>query len=1276
MRALTVCLALLCPMLVAAQDVFLYDFEQGDDFATYEGLSLLSADAEIVAPGADGEGHCLKISTPEAARYCQVSIAGPIEVVKNLVLSFDYRATVAEGQAAKYVGILFFYADTKQFGRWDHKFSDEWIHTEVTLSSLSTSNEGVLEIGREFSRLNLYGRGPDEGADMTVWFDNIRLAVREPVSRVLERVETSQSNPPFLNWPRATGASRLQYSRSPDFPDDATTTVDTELNFLTPDRSLEAGRWYWRARVETELTDGWTDTHQVEIPTEAHRFTTPPVDAEAIMARPRPWLVNVEAERAKLDDAGIAALVSRAKSDYARGVPDDPPIWEDGDERWPAWIDWYRDIHGRTTSAMGARLERVATWAAITGDDDAYEWTREMALGVAAWDPTGGSAMRRGDIGAHHVLRGLNTAYDVLHDRISEDELATIRGAILARTADFWAYINPLRGNPYNNHAWLKTLVVGQAGLVLLGDHEEAYEWAEYSRQQFIGQYLCGLGYQGENNEGISYWSYGLSFIIEYAEMLRTVTGLDLFQQPWLNQTARFPMYCAPPNAWGVSFADTGKPNHSGRGPYATNYVGLLGENTGDPYALWYAGRREVVEGVDPRPPVDLPQSIHYSFIGLGIVNDSLLDGREGVTFAMHSGPYFAGHQHADQNAFVIHAYGEKLAIDSGYYDWYGSPHFKEYSLQTVAHNSVLVDGEGQAAVTKGADGRMAAYFESPGYAYMVGDASDPDVYKGRLTRFDRRVLMVRPGVIVMQDLLDAPESSSFDWLLHTVAPIEVDAASRRFAVTSGAARMTAQMLAPGDVAAEVTDRYPVHPYDGYGTVPVSEDKLAKEWHLKVQPTEPATQRDFLTVFDVRRTEDDGETLARPLNTQSGVGVLLTEGDRRTAVLLPDRDGARPLASGDLIADAEAAAVTVQGSRVTGFFAADARSLERAGQVLVKFDSGRGSVGALITAEGLLADLELSEAGMVTLLCPSAPATVACDDEVADVTWGADSRTLRLRVPAGQHTLRCGVDPAIIGSHPLVGVPMIVNGTETTIQGYARRVAQGFLRNWWGQVQVDEPGFHLLELTGNDAAATRVTWDGHAVELSEEATSLVWVGEGVHHLTIGAEGDLARVSLTRTGDEVAQSDMLPVDWELPEGALTFEAEEPSAESKVKATRTEKVAASGGLGHVGWDTDGMWAEWTLTVPAAGEYVLFFRGASIYADIYRELLLDGEALPGARIAGFQSTGGWCRTDNDWRWFSVRDVAGEQLVLNLKAGEHVLRMTRLEGSMNLDLIALASR
>ncbi|MGD9494881.1 MAG: DUF4962 domain-containing protein [Armatimonadota bacterium] len=1267
---IVVVLMLLGATAAGAQETFFYDFEQSEEFADYEGLSTSNATAEIVAPGAGGEGHCVRLTSIERERYCILSINRAMPVVKNLVLSFDYRAQIEEGVTANYLGILFFDAEGKQYGRFDHRFSDEWRHAEVPFASLTSPNEGVLRVGLELTRLNLYGRAPDTGGMMTVWLDNIRLGVNPDLNVVRERAEISYSDPPMFVWERGAPRSRLQYSRSPEFPEGETMTVETPWNFHTPAQPIGSGEWFWRAWTETELTEGWSVIHRLHIPQEAHRFTTAPVDAEALKARPRPRLIDVAAERARLGTEGIARLTAQALSEATRPVPDDPPIWTEGDERWPAWIDWYRDVHGSITSATGRRLELMAQRAAITGDERVFEHGRAMALAVAAWDPRGGSAMNRGDIGAQHVLRGLSNAYDVLRDRLSEEERARLRDAIVARAEDFWASLNPLRGDAQNNHAWLRALALGQAGLVLAGDYDAAYEWAEYCRQLYLGQFLCSLGYQGDNNEGISFWSYGLSFIIEYADMMRTVCGIDLYRQPWLSQTGRFPMYCAPPGAWAVSFADTGKPNHGVRGPYSQSYVRTLGERTGDPYCLWYGGAQEPVNGVEPRPPADLPQSILYRFIGLGIANTSLVDGREGVTVAMHSGPYWAGHQHADQNAFVIHAYGEKLAIDSGYYDWYGSPHFKQYSSQTLAHNTVLVDGEGQAAFTEGADGRMAAWFDGAAHTWMVGDASDPEVYRGKLTRFDRRLLFVKPGIVVIDDLLAAPEPSRFQWLLHTVAPIELDERTQTLSVTSGAAAMAARILQPAELSFTITDRYPVHPYDGYGTVPVPEEKLAQEWHLTAE-TAPAALQRFLTAFDVRRSEAGGAVEISEIECAGGVGVQASDGAHTTTVLLAQDREPTSLSGGGVEARAEAAAVTTtaDGELLTACLIAGGE-LGWQGELWLGVDRSPADASLLATAEGMLADLSLSEESAVRLRAAAVGDAVMVDGEPAEAR--REGALMMLVLPAGKHRVTWGSRPAQVGSHELPPLRVRVGEAVSELQGYARRRVEDVPHNWWGTVELPADDRYRLVIAGVTRAPL-VTWDGREVELTLEgdtATGVLWDRPGAHQMTIGAAEPLGEVALQPLNLSSVAAEMLPKGWSPPRGAVLHEAEDVAAEGAVKGNIVEKVAASGGVAHTTWDSPGQWAQWRIELPAAGDYVLLIRAASEYDDAVRELAIDGETV---QITAFGSTGGWCRTTDDWRWFRLATPGGAPLAIPLTAGAHTLRMDRLAGSMNLDLFAL---
>ncbi|NQT17766.1 MAG: DUF4962 domain-containing protein, partial [Planctomycetes bacterium] len=666
-----------------AADVFLFDFEDDVSLSEYatEGLDVGGVEAAIVEGGPDGQGRSLRLHNSTPATSCTLRLRRPIEVEKNLILSFDYRAEIEAGCEGDYLGMSWF-VDGEQWFWTSDAFSNQWRHAQVEIPKLRSSNGKLMRPGLVFSHVQLYGRVKEvtdvrtaTKARITVWFDNVRLYTGYPRRTLSERTRDSHSNPPMFHWPKLDeeGDQKLEYSMSPDFPDDASVTVDVESNFFMPQKPIEPGVWYWRVWSDSELTEGWSDVERVAILPEAHRFTTEPVSAEALVRAPRPRLVSLaRLTEPNLTDQRKAQLVRNAKKLYDQGVPEHPGPHVPGDPRWPTWIDWYGRVAGKITGGTGRRLQRIAGYAMLTQDPQVIAWAKEMALDACEWDPEGGSAMRRGDIGAHHLLRGLNWCYDVACDSMTPEEREILQSVIVRRVDQFYQAINPFRGGEANNHAWLKALGVAESGLVLLGDHPKAVEWTEFVRQLYIGRFLCCLGYQGDNNEGLAYWDYGLMFIVDYADLMKAVTGIDLYQHPWLSQTARFPLYCAPPGAWGVSFADSGMPNHGIRGPAQTTRVRQLALRTRDPYALWYSGERETVDGITPRPPTDLLPSIHYRHIGVVVFNTSLVDGREGTSVAMHSGRYFAGHQHPDQNSFVVNAYGEKLAIDGGYYDWYG----------------------------------------------------------------------------------------------------------------------------------------------------------------------------------------------------------------------------------------------------------------------------------------------------------------------------------------------------------------------------------------------------------------------------------------------------------------------------------------------------------------------------------------------------------------------------------------------------------------------------
>ena len=1240
-------------------EYFRFDFEKASELADCKGLEVgRGVEAQIAEPGAGGKGRCLLLANRKPSRYAALYVRIPVEHTRNLLLSFDCRAEVVGAGKGAYVGVLFIDEDGKQFFG-SVPFSSQWQHAEIPVAGLHPSNNGKLWLGQKFVRINIYGRARGENKClMRVWLDNIVLENRPRQGKLTDRVRVSTANPPLFNWPRTQGRAVLEYSRDPSFPRGETQRVEVKRNWYMPPKPLKPGTWYWRVWTSTELADGWSDIERIEIPPEAHRFMAGQVDVQRLARSPHPRLMDAEKERAKLSDAERQRLIGRAERIYRQGVPDDPPVWKEGDPRWPTWIEWYGKVHGGITSRTGRRLQEMGRICILTGDRRVIQWTREMALKAASWDPNGGSAMRRGDIGAHHLLRGLNWCYDALYPYLSADERKRLADVIAVRAGQFWRRLNPFRGNEYNNHAWLQTFGLAEAGVVLAGDVPEAAEWVQYALDLYVGRFLCALGYQGEDNEGISYWSYGLWFIIDYADMMKRVCGIDLFKHPWLSKTARFPMYCAPPGAWAVSFADTGQPNHGVKGPAATARVRALAERTGDPYALWYSGAREPVGGVMPKPPVDLPQSVWYRFIGWVIFNTNLVDGRENVTFAMRSGPFYAGHQHEDLNGFVIHAYGEKLAIDSGHYDWYGSPHFKAYSTRTRAHNCILVNGQDQGSRKKGADGRIAAYFDSPGFGYVVGDVSDPDVYGGQVKRFDRRVLFVKPGFVAIHDVLEAADGPArWDWLLHAVADFRLAQGRQAFAVHLKGAALSGRFLAPDDVAFKVTKGYPVDPVDHYSTRPVPPERWVDEWTLTATPREKRKAEDFFVVMAI----DRGPAKEHGIERVGGEGCFAAraaDGKVGWLVMSRARD-ATAMRAGGVKTDAEFAAIARRDGALVRAFMAGGTRLSVRGEVILQA-SRRASVSVLSAAEGKLATAFLDAPGTVAVACRARPRAVLVDGKTAR-GWKYDGRRrlVVVELEAGEHQVAYGPRPQQIISRAVKALEVKVGERTARLQGYARRGAEGMTYFYWGQVQVPAADFYAVE-TGPGAALVKI--DDKPVEGGH-----VWLDEGAHWVTLTARRELQAASLRGQGTKIRDAQMLPKGFRLPDGAIVIEAEDVDAEGEVKGKIMAKVGASGGKAHCVWDTVGQWAQWRFEVPRAGAYELIVRGAGVYDNVLRRILVDGRPVfEGGGVVRFGATGGWCRAKDDWRYFRV---PGQ---VRLSAGEHILRMEQLGRSMNVDLFA----
>ncbi len=759
--------------------------------------------------------------------YTTINYRADFTADPAMVCKFDYR-TIANGASVNYVGVTFYQGKKSFFISVPSSSGTEWRSGKVSLGRLNVPAGTGIDKVSFFAKTNTAGQP-------TLEIRNVRFEI-DPAYDPLRHVRRSYSAYPMFDWAPVKGADkyRLEYRGE---------SVEITNYFYIPEKPLAPGLVEWKV---TALPSGKIAAmEKLIIPERNIQWRMPEFDFSSFARQPHPRFRKLAVQQVGDRQEKLMAL---ARKNALVPVPDPPKPYVPGaDPNIRSKIEWFGKVSGGITAGTGERMTNLGMMAVYSGDAELIKAARVQALDAAKWDPNGTSHMRHADLYAARFLRGVIWCYDAAYEIMTPEERAKVAACIQARGDQFFFNARPFRLNEAQNHSWERVEIAMFAALAL-AELPEMEERFRFGASVYAYRIFPSLGYEGENNEGLMYWAYGLGMALRFVDVAKNTVGLDLYGQPWLQQTSQFPMYINPPQTYPVSFADTGDPNHRSIGPMSRHFTGKLAGAGRDPYSLWYAGYPEM-NGVTAKVPLEIPQSRLYAHIGWAVFNTFLPDGREGVTVGFHSGKYFAGHQHADQNHFVINAYGEKVAIDGGYYDWWGSRHFLAYSAKTVAHNTILVDGEGQDWAKDGSDGVTRHYFDSRNFGFVSGDAAG--VYQDRVKQFDRDLLFVKPGLVFVYDRLRAAKPAVFSWLLHSQSEENITVQGKNFAFTRPLAGLTGTVLLPRDAAVSSDKAYTVMPVKGYSETP--RENVQNEWCFKAVNPAPARSMEFLAALQILR---------------------------------------------------------------------------------------------------------------------------------------------------------------------------------------------------------------------------------------------------------------------------------------------------------------------------------------------------------------------------------------------------------------------------------------
>ncbi len=577
---------------------------------------------------------------------------------------------------------------------------------------------------------------------------------------------------------------------------------------------------------------------------------------------------------------------ARAEKYLSTPLPKPPEYhtYSDPARQRMGYTTYFRYLRGILDQAMST----MALAYVLSGNEKYGLAAKRIFLEVESWGLEGPMSVmaRWGDEPGLSMAKHGHRVYDWLYDLFDESERRRARETTIGRARQVLARLKraDYLANPSESHNGRMIAYLSEYAVVLKGEAPDAVEWLDYSLRALTTFYPHWGGSDGGWAEGISYALAYNTIYLGALESLLAAADYDLYQRPFFRSVRKFFLYCTSPLGEVRPFGD------GSDGPMGGSASGLMrhfGRRLGDSASLWYAEQAGGSTGdplislltedtLKPEPPSALPSAAVFRGVGWAGLHSALDDPQRDTFIVFKSSPFGSvSHSHADQNAFCVLKGGRGLAIPSGYYGpSYGMPHHHEWTRQTKAHNSVLVDGHGQIVRTRKAAGRIAAFRHQRQLTYVCGDAAR--AYGGKLTKFLRHLVFLRPGVLVSLDELEAPQPAEFRWLLHAFERMELDEAARQVAASRRGATLAAKLACRHGLTFSQTDQFDT-PFNE-GNPPEYHQDRPNQWHFTARTAEKAATTRIAAAMVVRGPGEDFTTewLAEP--DRSGVRLRSEEG--------------------------------------------------------------------------------------------------------------------------------------------------------------------------------------------------------------------------------------------------------------------------------------------------------------------------------------------------------------------------------------------------------------
>lgn len=403
-------------------------------------------------------------------------------------------------------------------------------------------------------------------------------------------------------------------------------------------------------------------------------------------------------------------------------------------------------------------------------------------------------------LGTAHTTLNITLGYDCIYEYLTKEERRKIAEGIvrlgIRPTMNDW--INPNSNihtfDTMGHNWWSGTVdVAGLASLAVRAEIPEARDWvvkiseASVEWVNYSGSVLQNkiptFDKEGGFWESINYANFGLSqYLLFRLAHKNVLPDEEMPEIEMLESMGDFFVYTTYYTSEGPMSVNFGDGSIHVNGHASVKLLWNLGY-TKDLFA-WYLQRTKKgdnrewmtlesamglilnpdLEGIAERYIPQQPNSKLYPDMDWATMRDSW--EKDATMLAVKSG-FAWNHAHADAGSYILFHNGKNLIIDSGNSS-YGHPLYTKYYCQSVAHNVILFNGQGEpersqyfGSINKGG---LHHLIEKGDFRYLLADATGP--YSQILERNYRSFLWIGDVILVIDDLL-AKEPGQFEWLLH-----------------------------------------------------------------------------------------------------------------------------------------------------------------------------------------------------------------------------------------------------------------------------------------------------------------------------------------------------------------------------------------------------------------------------------------------------------------------------------------------------------------------------